>query len=118
MYRTLTLVFALAGSGTSVAAAQERVFRRIKLVENTEKMSRPAAYRDVHHMLGSWTVLDPKGNRNTLHTHHLGGRVLPAAQEIRRWHCVGEGGQWNQPRSDDDGKCRLGDQNQRLVCSY
>ena len=63
MYRTLTLVFALAGSGTSVAAAQERVFRRIKLVENTEKMSRPAAYRDVHHMLGSWTVLDPKGNQ-------------------------------------------------------
>lgn len=65
MYRTLILILALTGLGTfRMANAQgKQSFDGFKLVDKTGNIRKPADYRDLYQMLGSWTVLDPKGNQ-------------------------------------------------------
>jgi Cytochrome P460 len=65
MYRTLILVLSLAalGSFRGAEAQGKGSFDGFKLVDKTGNITKPADYRDQYEMLGSWTVLDPKGNQ-------------------------------------------------------
>jgi hypothetical protein len=64
MYRTLILVLSLAAlvSPREAAAQTKESFDGFKLVDKTGNISKPDGYRDLYHGIGSWTVLDPKGN--------------------------------------------------------
>jgi Cytochrome P460 len=65
MYRTLILILSLAVLGTfRMANAQgKQSFDGFTLVDKTGNIRKPADYRDLYQMLGSWTVLDPKDNQ-------------------------------------------------------
>jgi hypothetical protein len=65
MYRTLILVLSLAalGSFRSVAAQGKESFDGFKLVDKTGHIRKPDDYRDLYQIIGTWTVLDPKGNQ-------------------------------------------------------
>jgi Cytochrome P460 len=65
MYRTLILMLSLTVLGTfRMANAQgKQSFDGFKLVDKTGNIRKPADYRDLYQMLGSWTVLDPKDNQ-------------------------------------------------------
>jgi len=65
MYRTLVLVLSLAalGSFREVEAQGKGSFDGFKLVDKTGNIAKPPDYRDQYEMLGSWTVLDPKGHQ-------------------------------------------------------
>lgn len=56
---SLTAVAAFRGA----AAETKSSFDGFKLVDNTGNIHKPDDYRDLYQMLGSWTVLDPKGNQ-------------------------------------------------------
>ena len=64
MYRTLILVLSLAalGSFRKAEAQGKGSFDGFKLVDKTGNITKPPDYRDQYEMLGSWTVLDPKGH--------------------------------------------------------
>jgi hypothetical protein len=65
MYRTLILALSLAalGSFREAEAQGKGSFDGFKLVDKTGNITKPPDYRDQYEMLGSWTVLDPKGNQ-------------------------------------------------------
>jgi hypothetical protein len=65
MYRSLIVILSLAALGIiqEAVAQRESSFDGFKLVDNTGNIRMPHDYRDLYHMLGSWTVLDPKGNQ-------------------------------------------------------
>ena len=64
MYRTLILVLSLTalGSFREAEAQGKGSFNGFKLVDKTGNITKPPDYRDQYEMLGSWTVLDPKGH--------------------------------------------------------
>ena len=64
MYRTLILVLSLTalGSFREAEAQGKGSFDGFKLVDKTGNITKPPDYRDHYEMLGSWTVLDPKGH--------------------------------------------------------
>ena len=55
-------VAALAGYQSASAQANHK-FNGYDLVDNTGNIRKPADYRDHYQVLGTWTVLDPKGNQ-------------------------------------------------------
>ena len=65
MYRTLVLTLLLTTLGTlrRVAAQNKDSFDGFKLVDKTGNISKPDDYRDLYQMLGTYMVLDPKGNQ-------------------------------------------------------
>ena len=65
MCRTLIFVLALSPLGLfQWAAAQSKTpFDGFKLVDKTGNIRKPDDYRDLYQMLGTWMVLDPKGNQ-------------------------------------------------------
>lgn len=65
MYRTLIVILSVAAALVTVRAlAQSNTsFDGFKLVDKEGHIHKPADYRDMYHMLGSWTVLDPQGNQ-------------------------------------------------------
>jgi len=65
MYRRLTVILSLAALGIirEAGAQRETSFDGFKLVDKTGSIRKPDDYRDLYHMLGSWTVLDPKGDQ-------------------------------------------------------
>jgi hypothetical protein len=65
MYRTLILVLSLTalGSFREVAAQSKESSDGFKLVDKTGNIRKPADYRDLYQMLGTYMVLDPKGNQ-------------------------------------------------------
>ena len=65
MYRTLVVVLSLAALGLFRGATGQgkESFDGFKLVDKDGNIRKPADYRDTFLMLGSWTVLDPKGNQ-------------------------------------------------------
>src|SRR5215471_15516820 len=67
MFRTLTflVILSLVVLGVfRLAIAQNRgSFDGFRLVDKTGNITKPPDYRDTYQMLGSWTVLDPKGNQ-------------------------------------------------------
>jgi hypothetical protein len=66
MFRTLIflVILSLVVFGVfRVATAQNKgSFDGFRLVDKTGNITKPPDYRDTYQMLGSWTVLDPKGN--------------------------------------------------------
>jgi hypothetical protein len=65
MSRKLTLLLSLAalGSFREAGAQGKESFDGFKLVDKSGSIRKPDAYRDLYPMLGSWTILDPKGNQ-------------------------------------------------------
>jgi hypothetical protein len=65
MYRILILVLSLTalGSFREVAAQNKESFDGFKLVDKTGNIRKPDDYRDLYQMLGTYMVLDPKGNQ-------------------------------------------------------
>ena len=65
MNRILILALSITAIGTlSWVAAQDRnVYDGFKLVDKTGNLRKPADYRASYQMIGTWTVLDPKGNQ-------------------------------------------------------
>jgi hypothetical protein len=70
MFRTTIPVFSLAVIGSLALGAfqggQPRTstsFDGFALVDKTGNISKPADYRDHYEILGTWVVLDPKGNQ-------------------------------------------------------
>jgi hypothetical protein len=65
MNRTLMLVLSLTAIGPlRWAVAQDRnLYDGFKLVDKTGNIRKPADYREMYQMIGTWTVLDPKGNQ-------------------------------------------------------
>ena len=65
MFRSVVVVFLLAAPGLfrGAAAQGKGSFDGFKLVDKTGNITKPPDYRDQYEMLGSWTVLDPKGNQ-------------------------------------------------------
>jgi hypothetical protein len=65
MNRTLMLVLSLTAIGPlRWAVAQDRnLYDGFKLVDKTGNIQKPADYREMYQMIGTWTVLDPKGNQ-------------------------------------------------------
>ena len=64
MCRTFIFVLALSPLGLfQWAAAQSKTpFDGFKLVDKTGNIRKPDDYRALYEGIGSWTVLDPKGN--------------------------------------------------------
>lgn len=65
MHRTLTLIISLTALASfhEVTAQNHGSSDGFKLVDKTGNVTKPPDYRDKYEMLGSWTVLDPKGNQ-------------------------------------------------------
>jgi hypothetical protein len=65
MHRILVVILLLVGLGLFRGAAPQgnEFFDGFKLVDKTGNIRKPADYRDTFQMLGSWTVLDPKGTQ-------------------------------------------------------
>jgi len=65
MNRTLILVLSLTAIlPLRWAVAQDRnLYDGFKLVDKSGNLRKPADYREMYQMIGSWTVLDPKGNQ-------------------------------------------------------
>ena len=65
MYRTLILILSVAalGSFRGVAAQSKESFDGFKLVDKAGNIRKPDDYRDLFPMLGTYMVLDPKGNQ-------------------------------------------------------
>jgi Cytochrome P460 len=82
MYRTLTVIVSLAALGVirEAVAQRESSFDGFKLVDKSGNIRKPDDYRDLYHMLGSWTVLDPKGDQ--MHFTY----ASPGAAEYYRHH--------------------------------
>ena len=82
MYRTLTVILSLAALGVirEAVAQRESSFDGFKLVDKSGNIRKPDDYRDLYHMLGSWTVLDPKGDQ--MHFTY----ASPGAAEYYRHH--------------------------------
>jgi Cytochrome P460 len=82
MYRTLTVILSLAALGVirEAVAQRESSFDGFKLVDKSGNIRKPDDYRDLYHMLGSWTVLDPKGDQ--MHFTY----ASPGATEYYRHH--------------------------------
>lgn len=81
MYRTVLLVLMLIALGNfrEAAAQTKATFDGFKLVDKTGNIRKPADYRDLYHMIGAYTVLDPKGNQM-----HLTYASPGAAEYYRR----------------------------------
>jgi Cytochrome P460 len=64
-FTAAALIFSLTAFGTwrRAAAQSKSSFDGFKLVDQTGNIHKPDDYRDRYQMLGSWTVLDPKGNQ-------------------------------------------------------
>ena len=54
---------ALAGSYLLAHAQSKENFNGFDLVDKTGNIRKPADYRDLYQLLGTYTVLDPKGNQ-------------------------------------------------------
>jgi hypothetical protein len=70
MYRTLILILLLVAIGSLALGAFQGAAPRSKtpvdgfaLVDKTGNISKPPDYRDHYEILGTWVVLDPKGNQ-------------------------------------------------------
>lgn len=67
MFRTITFIgilsLAILGIFQAAPAQNKGGFDGFKLVDKAGNIHKPADYRDTYEMLGSWTVLDPKGNQ-------------------------------------------------------
>ena len=65
MHRILVVILLVVGLGLFRGAAPQgnEFFDGFKLVDKTGNIRKPADYRDTFQMLGSWTVLDPKGTQ-------------------------------------------------------
>jgi len=65
LYRTLVPILCLAalGSFRQAEAQGKESFDGFKLVDKSGNIRKPDDYRDLYQMIGSWTVLDPKGNQ-------------------------------------------------------
>jgi cytochrome P460 len=65
MNRMLIIALSLTAIGMlQRAVAQDRnLYDGFKLVDNTGSLRKPADYRETYQILGTWTVLDPKGNQ-------------------------------------------------------
>jgi hypothetical protein len=66
MFRTLIFLVILSlvvfGVFRAATAQNKGSFDGFRLVDKTGNITKPPDYRDTYQMLGSWTVLDPKGN--------------------------------------------------------
>src|SRR5215472_5376079 len=63
MYRKRILFLPLAALVSYQVAAQDKEsFDGFKLVDKTGNIRKPDDYRALYEGIGSWTVLDPKGN--------------------------------------------------------
>ena len=63
MLRTVILISLTVGALRVAIAQGKESFDGFKLVDKTGNIRKPVDYRDIYQMLGSWTVLDPKGNQ-------------------------------------------------------
>lgn len=65
MYRTVVLVISVTALGLirGAAAQTKESFDGFKFVDKAGNIHKPDDYRDLYQMIGSWTVLDPKGNQ-------------------------------------------------------
>jgi hypothetical protein len=65
MYRTMVVALSLAALGLFRGATGQgkESFDGFKFVDKDGNIRKPPDYRDIFLMLGSWTVLDPKGNQ-------------------------------------------------------
>jgi hypothetical protein len=67
-------------------------FDGFALVDKSGNIRKPKDYRDLYQTLGTYFVLDPKGESDAPNLRIAGSRrILPAQQEIRRRHGSGEG---------------------------
>jgi hypothetical protein len=64
-YRTVALVISLTAIGfiREAAAQTKESFDGFKFVDKAGNIHKRDDYRDLYQMIGSWTVLDPKGNQ-------------------------------------------------------
>lgn len=81
MYRTLILALALAalGSFQGAAAQNKSSFDGFKFVDKTGNIRRPEDFHDLFQLIGTYMVLDPKGNQM-----HLTYASPGAAEYYRR----------------------------------
>ena len=67
-------------------------FDGFALVDKSGNIRKPADDHNLYQTVGTYFVLDPKGESDAPNLCIAGGgRLLPAQQEIRRWHGSGEG---------------------------
>ena len=96
-------IIVLAGS-QPVHPQRTARFNGFELVDKDGNITKkPADYRDHYELLGTYTVLDPKGNQ--MHVTYAtpgDGCVLSQNREISRWRGVSEGNIWNGSRQTDD----------------
>jgi hypothetical protein len=59
----LIVALVVATSQQPVHAQSKKNFNGLDLVDKTGNISKPADYRDIYQFLGTFTVLDPKGNQ-------------------------------------------------------
>jgi hypothetical protein len=79
------------------------------LVDKAGNIRKPGEFRDRYQALGTYMVLDPKGDQ--MHATY----ELSEDGKVCGWHRSCEGSVWNRPRSNDDRRRALGRRHKGLV---
>lgn len=59
----LTAALAVLGGVRWAVAQDQKLYDGFKLVDKNGNFRKPPNYRDTYQLLGTWTILDPKGNQ-------------------------------------------------------
>ena len=81
---TIALALVIAAGCNQLKAQSNRSLNGFDLVDTNGNIRKPSGYRDHFQGLGSWTVLDPKGDEMHVVSRHLARPSITARQESSR----------------------------------